>query len=145
MNLADANLDDIISALPASVVALMQAISPQGALRLVDKFGGTPVFVPGLPNADSRLNGCLSGEDFANLCRHYGGYTLWLPRCGKALRLLRDRQLASDSQRMTLPELALKYRMTVRGVIYALDRMGGGNPARDDLECRQMSVFGEEA
>lgn len=118
--------------LPASVVVMIDEIGLDATWLLLENFGGTRVYIQknGFWEA-SRIRECLGDAAFEKLVAAYPGLMLNIPRCAKALQVLRDFSILQshrgDRDKGIMPldlnACARKFKMTERGVSKALRRI----------------------
>lgn len=111
--------------LPDSIKELLDVVSVEAVIVLIERYGGTRVSVPKTALADHPLTALLGMDDFSKLCVYcQGTNSLDIPRCTSARTALRDSQLLKDSRAgLGLAELARKYEIGERGVSKALRRI----------------------
>ncbi|WP_111745581.1 Mor transcription activator family protein [Salinisphaera orenii] len=120
--------------LPDSVHALIEVIGIQAALRLIEAFGGTDVYVPRRPTPE--LESLLGLGPAQALVDHYyaGSDKLKLPRCAAAMRsLLHRRIVAAYHDGASAAELARGHGCTERWVYILVAR------ARDEASAARPS------
>lgn len=119
---------DLISKLPDMVIEIIAIIGLNSTMKLIKSFGGTtfPIgkgirFLGG-PNA-KRLRTILSENEIKELSIYFDGVPLYLPRCDRALREIRNRvflkeyhamRQAGASSLKCMRELPPKYGFTDR-------------------------------
>lgn len=81
------------SALPPLLAELAEVIPLQAALKLSDHYGGTRLYIPGVPAPESGLVALLGPRTVRALSRRYGGETLEVPRSAALKRSLRNEEL----------------------------------------------------
>lgn len=125
-------LDPVLAAqlLPESARQLAALIGLPHTLKLVERLGGTtfPVSKNKTPAGIARFEvlADVVGEDHAHqLCRHFGGFPLYIPACAEALRALRDQTIntrfeslvrTGTSANAAVAELARAHRLSDRRV-----------------------------
>lgn len=119
---------DLLSKLPDMVIEIIALIGLNSTMKLIKSFGGTtfPIgkgirFLGG-PNAN-RLRTILSEAEIKELSIYFDGVPLYLPRCDRALREIRNRvflkeyhamRQAGASSLRCMRELPPKYGFTDR-------------------------------
>ncbi|BBT70551.1 hypothetical protein [Klebsiella sp. WP8-S18-ESBL-06] len=119
---------DLVSKLPDMVIEIIALIGLNSTMKLIKSFGGTtfPIgkgirFLGG-PNAN-RLRTILSEAEIKELSNYFAGVPLYLPRCDRALREIRNRvflkeyhtmRQAGASSLKCMRELPPKYGFTDR-------------------------------
>ncbi len=117
---------------------LIRAIGLPAALKLIERFGGTRIALP-LPEnvkASNPVAQVIGVEPTRKLSALWGQERPYLPRAVEYMRRQRDRQMAEDAQRLPIPQVALKYELTERGVYKALAALEEEPPA-----ARQSALF----
>lgn len=122
------DIEQVKALLPESVQQIAELIGYPATARLLDKLGGTTFLVGrgvrGLGTARSALlREAIGDENSQLLVKHFGGEVVYLPRCVRALRELRNRtflaefaQLRSSgvSPLMVVTQLCPKYGFSDR-------------------------------
>lgn len=108
------------------------------ALRLVERFGGTRIYLPRAEfmNADHPIAQAVGLEAALELCQAWAQERPAIPRAAAFLRNERDRALLKDANDHTVPALARKYELTERQVYYILAR---GLSSADEPELAAQS------
>jgi len=135
--------------LPEAIQTLIRLIGLSASVRLVEQLGGTtfPVALRKSRLGEIRYEALseVVGSDAADaITKHYGGDSLYIPRCVTALRELMHREIRADFDAMTrehsaihaVTQLAVRYRMSDRHVWRILKRADMNAqppPAQDDL------------
>lgn len=104
--------------LPGSVADIAQAIGVPATLKLIERFGGSRVYVPEWEritedHAIARAIGLAAACAVAKLCAKN---RLEMPRAASAFRRARDRAIREDSRSASVSNLAFKYRLSERRV-----------------------------
>ncbi|EOY8360614.1 hypothetical protein AIT68_002094 [Salmonella enterica subsp. salamae] len=119
---------DLMSMLPDVVIEIISVIGLNPAMKLIKSFGGTtfPIgkgirFLGG-SNAN-KLRAILSEEEIKELSFYFSGSPVYLPRCDRVLREIRNRAFIKDYHSMRqagassskcMRELPPKYEFTDR-------------------------------
>lgn len=135
--------------LPEAIQTLIRLIGLSASVRLVEQLGGTtfPVALRKSRLGEIRYEALseVVGSDAADaITKHYGGDSLYIPRCVTALRELMHREIRAEFDAMTrehsaihaVTQLAVRYRMSDRHVWRILKRADMNAqppPAQDDL------------
>jgi hypothetical protein len=127
---------DVEHLLPEAIQTLIRLIGLSASVRLVEQLGGTtfPIALRKSRLGEIRYEALseVVGPDAADaITKHFGGDSLYIPRCAAALRELMHRQIRSDFDGMTrehsaihaVNQLALRYRMSDRHVWRLLKRV----------------------
>ncbi|TAN71591.1 MAG: hypothetical protein EPN17_00875 [Methylobacter sp.] len=110
--------------LPGSIHELMTVISAASVAALIKARPGTRVQIPGTPTAEHWLVALIGWDDLNKLSARYGGTAIDIPRCVQVMTAAQDSRILADRRSgHSLTELALKYRMTERGISKALRRI----------------------
>lgn len=99
------NLEDVQGLLPDSVLVIAGLIGYESTGKLIERLGGRsfPIGKAMSSRGERRLNLLqqVIGEDKAGLiCRHFGGATLYIPRCDKAFREWRNWRFVDEIERL---------------------------------------------
>ncbi len=143
------NLEDVESFLPDIVKDILALIGFPATVKLLDVIGGTtfPVGKGRQASGEARMELLVStvGQDNADkLAQHFGGDILYIPRCERALKELRNRHFVADVDRLRdggksllwiMTELCPKYGISDRLAYYILER------ARQQNSGVQRSLF----
>ncbi|WP_175992329.1 Mor transcription activator family protein [Burkholderia vietnamiensis] len=135
--------------LPEAIQTLIRVIGLSACVRLVEQLGGTtfPVALRKSRLGEIRYEALseVVGSDAADaITKHYGGESLYIPRCVTALRELMHREIRAEFDSMTrehsaihaVTRLAVRYRMSDRHVWRVLkrpDMTAQLQPEQDDL------------
>lgn len=119
---------------------LIDVTSVESALKLVETYGGTAIWVPKNPKPEHALAQLLGLADFKKLCHYYGDTALEIDRCAGAIRALRNTKILEDSVTMTDRQIARKYKMTERHV----RRIRSELPLPKDPRCLDIFEFFNE-
>lgn len=93
-------------------------IGEEAMAKLIDKYGGVRLYIPGNLNAEHHPISLLLGVQTAQyLAAEFGGLAVDIPRAMERQHALRNSQIVADKESgMSQRELALKYRMTTRNI-----------------------------
>jgi hypothetical protein len=124
------------SLIPASLLQIVALIGLEAALKLVKAYGGVRLYVPKKIDADHPLVELIGYPAARALAAEFGGQPHFdIPKCEAALREARNRQIRQDrAMGHSIRELALKYRLTERGI----EKILGAGLLRDE---RQAELF----
>lgn len=100
------SLTDVEDQLPEFVQVLIRLIGMSTTVKLIEKLGGTtfPVAKRLSRQGEVRyqlLVEVVGVEAADRLTEHFGGEMLYIPRCAKAIRLVRDRGIRASFDTMT--------------------------------------------
>lgn len=130
------DIEQVKALLPESVQQIAELIGYPATTRLLDKLGGTTFPIgKGLRALGSvratLLRETIGEENAQLLVKHFGGEVLYLPRCDRALRELRNRAFLAEfsklrdsgvSSLMVMTQLCPKYGFSDR---FAWGLVGG--------------------
>lgn len=117
--------------LPYVVQDIAHLIGLAAALKLVEHYKGTSMWVPGQFKPDHVLVKIIGHEPALKLIEAYGGECLEIPKCDDAVRAVRNGQIKLSDKSQA--QLAREYNLTVRQI-----RNIQGNRPEDD---RQEGLF----
>lgn len=118
---------------------IVQLVGLAGALALVEKYGGTRVYVPVAPVVEHPLTRLLGPVGVAALAAAWGRDWLDVPRGVGILRAERDRAVrAAFDAGTSARKLALEYRLTERHIWRIL---AGVDAEPYDSPSRQLPLF----
>lgn len=108
----------------APLEELVKTLGLPAALRLVERFGGTRVYLPRpeVVSEEHPLARVVGLEAAQHLCRLWPSDKVMIPMAAQFLREERDRALVRDAQDHTVPQLARKYEIHERSVYRILCR-----------------------
>lgn len=128
-----------IDALPEVAREIAEIIGLSRTVTLVDRLGGTtfPISKRMTRLGELRfaiLSDVIGCDAASALSKHYGGTNLYIPRCSKALRCLRDariieefdRKIGKLSANAIVSELALAYKLSDRQIWNVLKKDASG-------------------
>jgi len=122
---------ELLKRLPELFKELRSELPFSDLMNLVEKFGGTRVYIPRRPTKDSAVASVLAPQSFQALCRQRGGDQILIPRAAALRRAIRDQAvLAALRQGKTYREVALAFDMTQRNV-YRIAKVGAGHSTKD--------------
>ena len=114
----NAQLDVREEDLPGSLAEIARVIGVPATLKLIERFGGTRLYVPGAKRLTedhviARTIGLAAARAVVKI---WGEDRLEIPRAARALCLARDRAVRRESSILSVPKLALKYGLTERAI-----------------------------
>ena len=120
----NAQLDVREEDLPGSLAEIARVIGVSATLKLIERFGGTRLYVPGAKRLTedhviARTIGLAAARAIVKI---WGEDRLEIPRAARALRLARNRAVRRESSTLSVPKLALKWGLTERQ-IYQIRRL----------------------
>lgn len=118
------------------LASLAEIIGLAEALHLVEKRGGTRIYIPESAEPDHWLVDVIGVDALANLVSHYARESIEIDRGCAALRAVRDRLIIErySQGRASTAALALEFGLTQRQIFNIL--------ARDGNILDQMDLFG---
>jgi Mor family transcriptional regulator len=117
---------DSNATLPSLLQDIANTIGFDAAMKLVERFGGTRIYVPRPQSMawNHPLSEALGSPDAVRLAHAFQGEAVEIPLATDAQRFRRDVEIVSAySQGATQRELAQKYRTSERNVRKILSRM----------------------
>ncbi|MBF0357530.1 MAG: hypothetical protein HQL70_02910 [Magnetococcales bacterium] len=105
------------SSLPASMIEIKEIVGLQGAMTLLEKCGGTRIFIPRNLKIQHKLTTLLGFEAAKKMSAYFGGETLTIVRGSIAAKKLRNQEIVSRygcGERVQ--ELALLFELTERQI-----------------------------
>jgi hypothetical protein len=122
------DIEQVKALLPESVQQIAELIGYPATVRLLDKLGGTTFPIGKGLRALGAARATLLRETIGDvnaqlLVKHFGGEVLYLPRCDRALRELRNRSFLTEfaqlrdsgvSSLMVMTQLCPKYGFSDR-------------------------------
>lgn len=109
-------------------------------LRIVERWGGTRLYVPAQPPDDHALVEAVGRQAANAIASAYAGERLEVPRAVALMRELRNREMrAAAAEGATQPELARQYRLTQRQIRTILG--ADDAPLGADVDVRQASLL----
>ncbi|MEG7525084.1 MAG: helix-turn-helix domain-containing protein [Chromatiales bacterium] len=132
--------------LPKSVHAWLDAIGLDRVLRIVEKYGGTLLYVPVQIDAGhplARLIGPVAAKKLSEICRadDMRGDSVLVPKCEAALRSVRDQQILEELEaKLSVSHIAREHGIHLRTVWRIKRRLE--EKRRDEFERQQGQLFG---
>lgn len=107
-----------MAAVNAPLGQLVELIGLPLALRLVDNFGGVPIYLPhpGRVKEHSPVAQVIGHEAMQRLAAEWPMTHVMVPSGADYLRRQRNAALRADARQMSQPQLARKYDMALRTV-----------------------------
>lgn len=143
------DIEQVKALLPESVQQMAELIGYPATARLLDKLGGTTFPIGkglrALGAARAALLRETIGEENAQLLvKHFGGEVLYLPRCDRALRELRNRAFLAEFSQLRDGGISSLIAMTQLCPKYGFsDRFAWGllEKNKNNVELQQNSLF----
>lgn len=117
-------IDAITKHLTMRAKELANVIGLEAALILIDKFGGTAIWIPKNAKPDHSHSLLIGFEAFQKLTRYYGDTSLEIDLCAALNRYARNQKIIEDSKALTHREIAQKYSTTERNIRKILSKAG---------------------
>lgn len=141
--------DELLALLPEVIVQCVHLIGVEQVLLLVDKFGGTELYMPTLTQSyhEQRLIDTIGEASASKLVRFFAGERVYIPRCDKLLRQARNRKFvdcvaqATDngmSQTRAIKVFAYEFGFSER---YAYEVLKASQITLDKPQDNQLSLF----
>lgn len=130
--------------LPQSLAEVIDAVGMAPAMALVERAGGTRVYVPERIDGEHPLAQWMGLDAAQALVERFGTDTLDVPRCLAGMRMVRDRRIRAERRAgASIRDLALRYRLTMRQVytILASGDQDDAGAARDSADVSQFWLF----
>jgi hypothetical protein len=103
--------------LPSRVADLVRVVGLPVALKIVEKWGGTRIWIPKKAAESHWLCEAVGMDAFTKLCAAYGYSWLEIDRCRAAIRATVETRIVREhDQGASSHELALRYGYTQRGI-----------------------------
>lgn len=145
------NDDELLALLPEVIVQCVHLIGVEQALLLVDKFGGTELYMPTLTQSyhEQRLIDTIGETSASKLVKFFAGERVYIPRCDKLLRQARNRKFldcvaqATDnnmSQTRAIKVFAYEFGFSERYAYEVLKNAGMLNE-KPEQQTNQLSLF----
>lgn len=116
---------------------MVAAIGLPDTMRVVQRWGGTRLWIPQQPSM--ALVEHLGPAQAAKLCAAFGGNRPDIPKALRLLNLLRDDDIRSNPDGLSVPELAQRYGLIERRIYQIRGQpMAPVLPPRDE---RQLHLF----
>ncbi|MBF0381445.1 MAG: hypothetical protein HQL69_10525 [Magnetococcales bacterium] len=109
--------------LPDSMVEIKSIVGLQGVMTLLNKCGGTRLFIPRKLNDQHKLTTLLGYEAAQKMSAYYGGETLTIVKGSRADKSLRNCEIIHRyDQGEKVPILARDYELTERHIYTILSK-----------------------
>ncbi len=104
--------------LPKSLANIVRAIGMPATLKLIERYGGSRVYVPEPKHitVDHAIARAIGFDAARALSRLAGDERIEVPRAAGAFRLARDRLILRESRTASVSKLALKYHLSERQI-----------------------------
>lgn len=105
------------SDLPASMVEIKDIVGLDGVEKLLNRCGGTRIFIPRNLKAQHKLANLLGIEAAQRMSAYFGGETLTIVRASRAKKAVRNREIIQRYDRGDkVPTLAMAFELTERQI-----------------------------
>lgn len=114
--------------LPPLAAEMIEVMGDQATMQLVNEMGGLYLCVPAWPLKRpsaryQRLEEIVGPEAAQRFADRWGNREIQVPKCAKALRLVRDRAIArAYDDKVPVPEIARRHNLTERHIWKVLKR-----------------------
>lgn len=103
--------------IPASLQEIAEVVGDDNAMKMVQAYGGTRVFVPQSVGAQHKLSTLLGFEQAKKLSRTFGGEPLTIARCTMLLKHRRNEEIRKKyDEGASVHELVREYGLTERRI-----------------------------
>ena len=118
--------------LPKRLQEFVRLIGLAATLKVVERYGGTRLYVPANPHSDHPLAVLIGLDQLTKLSAVYAGEDHFdIPRAVRALRHVRDVQMRADYKVKSAAVLAREHGLTERQVFNIVG--AEGDPGQDGL------------
>jgi hypothetical protein len=100
--------------LPFVVQDIANVIGLEDTLKLIDRYKGTPMYVPMQVKAEGVILKSIGSNNTIKLIKQFGGETLDMPKCSAAIRAIRNKIILNSS--LSVCEAAKKFDLTPRQI-----------------------------
>jgi hypothetical protein len=109
--------------LPESMVEIKSIVGLQGVMTLLNKCGGTRIFIPRKLKDQHKLTTLLGLEAAQKMSAYFGGETLTIVRGSRANKSLRNCEIINRYDNgEKVPKLAMAYELTERQIYTILSK-----------------------
>lgn len=108
------DLEIDLTQLPFVVQDIANLIGLEDALKLIDRYKGTPMYVPMQVKTDGVILKLIGLNNTIKLIKQFGGETLDMPKCSAAIRTIRNNIIINSS--LSVCEIAKKFDLTPRQI-----------------------------
>jgi Mor family transcriptional regulator len=122
--------ENIIEAFRNSITVtdLLKYVSVTEFIALLEAYGGFPLYVPN--GTASKVAKIISSESLSRLASQYGGDFIPVPKFDTLTRWLRDREICSNTENISVREMARRYGLTPRRVNQIIKHNKGNGSCR---------------
>lgn len=108
------DLDIDLTQLPFVVQDIANVIGLEDTLKLIDRYKGTPMYVPMQVKAEGMILKVIGLNSTIKLIKQFGGDTLDMPKCSAAIRTIRNNFILKS--KLSVCEVAKKFDLTPRQI-----------------------------
>ena len=126
--------------LPSRVYELAELIGMEATLTLMAKYGGLVLDIPRNANRAGRLKELLPFTAVETLCHYWGGDRFYVPKTDCAVRQWRDTEIRQLRESHSVAELALRFKLSKRGVELILASPAPEQPLLPPSSDSQLSL-----
>ncbi|WP_016950004.1 Mor transcription activator family protein [Anabaena sp. PCC 7108] len=117
---------DISEVLPKTLKDLNKLIGLDATLSLVEKFGGSALYIPKSIKEGHKLS-YLAYEHIELLVREFAGTFIYIPLCRAMEKSVRNQKIAEKRQSGTIDALAKEFNLSRRYIWYLLKKEKDNN------------------
>lgn len=120
-----------VQLLPKRLREFVRLVGLAATLKLVERFGGTRLYVPARPHADHPLAALIGLDKLEALSGVYAAEDHFdIPKAERSLRHLRDQQIRAEYATKSAGQLAREHGLTERQIF---NIVGGSEPDMGSL------------
>lgn len=128
-----------IDDLPEILKQIAEWISLDAALAML-QVPHEKIYIPKKLHQDHYLVQLLGDDSAIKLCAHFGGARISVPK-GRSRKIQRDCSIFIDSESLSIPQLAVKYKLSERQILRLL-ALSRSDERRGD-KCRAVAIESE--
>lgn len=114
------SLDDNAEELPSTLRVMVELIGPVATAKLVDRFGGLRIYIPGKAERGHPIAELIGFENMQKLCDEYkyegSGMRLTLPCASNLVIAERNKRIRSEYGPKTTRQLAIEHGVSERQI-----------------------------
>jgi hypothetical protein len=129
-------LDDNAEELPPTLRVIVELIGPLATAKLVDRFGGLRLYIPGKAATDHPVAELIGFDNMRKLCDEYkyegAGMRITLPCASSVILAERNKRIRAEYGPKTTRQLAIEHRVSERQIERIVSPKEGsvGNPTQ---------------
>jgi Mor family transcriptional regulator len=110
-------VDELINELPESLAQMVDVISVEALIKLVDSFGGQDLYIPAKLEPDSTISLVIGSGDAELLSKYYHGSDIAIPTLKRLREKYRNIEIRNlKSQGISSNKLASDFNLTKRQI-----------------------------